>query len=118
MLVWIIVGIFVNTLALYVTDFFIDGIRIDGFLPLVASALVLGLVNTFIRPIAQLISLPLTVITFGIFALIVNTAMIALAANFVPGWHIASFWAAFWGTVVLAICSAIFSSLIKPKQVS
>lgn len=116
MLQWIIVGTFVNALALYVTAFFIPGFEIDGFTTLILSALVVGAVNTFIKPIAQILSLPLTIITFGIFALIVNTAMIALAAGFVPGWHIDDFWSAFWGAIILSITSAILSSIFQRQD--
>jgi putative membrane protein len=116
MIGWIIVGTFINALALYITAALITGFEIDGLMTLLISALVIGAINTFIKPIAQILSLPLTLLTFGIFALIVNTAMIALAAGIVPSWHIDGFWPAFWGAILLSICSAILSSLIKPKQ--
>lgn len=118
MLQWAIIGTFINALALYITSYFISGIQINGLKTLVISALVVGLVNTFIKPIAQIISLPLSLLTFGIFALIVNAAMLQLAAAFVPGWHIDGFWAAFWGAIVLSIVSAIISTFLKPQNQS
>lgn len=115
MVKWVIIGVFVNALALYITDFLLNGISIDGFLTLIFSALILGAVNTFIKPIVQIISLPLTLLTFGIFALIVNAAMLGLASALVPGWSIAGFWSAFWGAVLLSLCSVLISHLIKTQ---
>lgn len=116
MMSWIIIGTFINAIALYVTALIIPGIQIDGFLTLVFSAIIVGLVNTFIKPIAQLISLPISVLTLGIFALIVNAAMLGLAAVLVPGWHIDGFWSAFWGAIILSLTSALLSAFFKPKN--
>ena len=115
MLTSIITGIAINALALYIVDFLISGIRINSLETLFIAALVVGIVNTFIKPVAHLISLPVTILTLGIFALIVNAAMLALAAHFVTGFEITGFWAAFFGTILLSIVSAIISGFVKPQ---
>ncbi len=113
---YIVVGLLVNSLALYVTALLLTGIRIDSFWALIASSLAIGVVNTFIRPFAQLISIPLTVITFGLFALVVNAGMLGLAAWFVPGFHVDGFWAAFWGAILISICSSVIYLLVGPRD--
>lgn len=113
MLSWIIVGIAVNALSLAIVDFVLPGIKIDSLQTLLIAALVVGLINTFIKPVAQLISLPISILTLGIFALLVNAALLALAAKFVPGFEINGFWAAFWGTILLSIVNSLIGNFIK-----
>lgn len=111
----LVVVLLVNSLALYVTDYLISGIYIDSWQALLVSAVVIGFVNTFIRPIAQLVSLPITILTIGVFALLVNVALLALSAFIVPGFHIDNFLSALLGTIVLSLTSAVLNSLSRPK---
>lgn len=113
---YLIASLIINALALYVTDFLFVGIGFDSWQALLVSAIVIGFVNTFIKPIAQLIALPISILTIGIFALLINVAMLGLTAFIVPGFHIDGFWTAFWGAIVLSITSAFLSSISKPKQ--
>lgn len=112
---YLIVSLIINALALYVTAFLFHGIRFDSWQALLVTAIVLGIINTFIRPIVQFLALPLSILTFGIFALVVNAAMFLLASYIVPGFHIDSFWTAFWGAIVLSLTSTFLDSLAKPK---
>jgi putative membrane protein len=97
-----------------VTDFLFVGIRFDSWQALLVSAIVVSIVNSFIRPVIQILALPISILTLGIFALVINAAMLSLAAWLVPGFHIDSFWTAFWGAIVLSIVSTFLSSLTKP----
>ncbi len=112
---YLVISLVVNALALFITQLVVTGINFDSVISLFVSAVVVSIVNTFIRPFAQLISLPITVLTLGIFALVVNAGMLALAAWVVPGFHIDGFWAAFWGSILLSIVSTILSWISKPK---
>jgi len=107
----------INSLALYVTDYLISGIYIESWQALLVSAVVIGLVNTFIKPIAAIITLPITILTIGVFALLVNVAMLALAAFIVPGFHIDNFLSAFLGTIVLSLTSSVLNRVSKPKVI-
>lgn len=111
----LIASLLINALALYLIDFLFVGISFNSWQSLLVSAIVLGIVNSFIRPVIQLLALPISILTLGIFALIVNAAMLALAAWIVPGFHIATFWTAFWGAIVLSITSTFLSSITKPQ---
>ncbi len=113
---YLIASLLVNALALYVTDFLFVGIGFDSWQALSVSAIVLGILNSFIRPVVQILALPISILTFGIFALVVNAVMLLLASLIVPGFHIAGFWSAFWGAIVLSIISTFLSSISKPNQ--
>jgi putative membrane protein len=111
----ILIGLVVNALALLAADFLLGGIKIVDFNVLLLSALVFGLVNAFLKPILALISLPITILTFGIFALIINAALLGLAAWLVPGFDITNFWSAFLGAIVVSLVSTILHALLHPK---
>jgi putative membrane protein len=106
----------VTALAFYIAANLVSGIYFPSLLNLIIAAIIFGLVNAFIRPIALLLSLPLTVITLGLFTLVVNTAMLALTALLMPGMRITGFWAAFWGAVVVWIVSWIANRVIGDRE--
>jgi putative membrane protein len=97
--------LFITAFALWAATELVPGLEVRGLFSLLLAALGFGLVNAFVRPLAVLISLPLTVLTLGLFLLVVNAAMLGLTALLVPGFHVAGFWPAFWGAVVVSITS-------------
>ncbi len=86
---------------------FVSGIKAKNFLAFLIAAAVLGIINTFLRPALWFLTAPLTVVTFGIFALIINALMIMLAAALVPNFEVKGFGSAFWGAVIMAIIGVI-----------
>lgn len=92
----------------------IPGITITGFISALFVVFILSLVNIFIRPLVTLISLPLNVLTLGVFGLIINALLFLLVAKFSPGFQIDGFWSGFWGAVLLSI----FMPLIDRVKVS
>jgi putative membrane protein len=105
----------VAALALWVADELFAGIRFDSGAQLVIAALVLGIVNGLVRPLAFLLTLPLTILTLGLFLLVLNAAMLGLVALLVPGMHVEGFWTAVGGSLVVSLVSWIASSLIGAK---
>ena len=85
----------------------VPGIKTDTFPSFLIAAAVLGLINVFIRPLLWILTAPLSVLTFGLFALVINALMIRLAAAAVPGFKVKSFGSAFLGAVVMAIIGII-----------
>ena len=75
----------------------------------------LGVVNSIVRPIAILLTLPMTIVTLGLFLLVINAGMVALVAWMLPGFHIAGFGPAFWAALIVALTSWIGSGLIGPR---
>jgi len=80
------------------------------------AALLLGLVNAIVRPIVVLLTLPATLLTLGLFLLVVNAAMLGLVAYFLPGFSIDGFWPAFWAAILISIVSWIGVALFKPRK--
>lgn len=92
----------------------VSGLRVAGWGSAFLGAIVLGLVNAFVRPVMVLLTLPLTVLTFGLFLLVVNALMLWLVAALVPGIQVRGFGAAFLGSLVLTLLNLAVASLIGP----
>ena len=95
----------ISALAIMVTAYILPGVSIDGLFVAFVLAVVLGVINTFLRPVLIMLTLPLTIITLGLFVLIINALLIILASYLVPGFIVESFWSAFLFGVVLAVVS-------------
>src|SRR6202035_3523344 len=93
----------VSALAVWITSRVVPGFYVDGAAAALIAAVVIGLVNATLGLFLKVITLPLTILTLGVFWFIINGVMIELASMFVPGFHIRSFAAAFWGGIVLTI---------------
>jgi putative membrane protein len=104
-----------TALAIGVAAQVLPGIQVDGPWPAVVAALFLGLVNATLRPILLLLTLPLTVVTLGLFALVVNGAMLALVASVVKGIHVAGFGSAVLGAIVISVVSSLLNWLLQPR---
>lgn len=89
----------------------VDGIHYDTWVDLVVATLLLGLLNAFVRPILMLLSLPLLLVTLGLFTLVINAGLLWLVGELVKGFHVAGFWAAFKGALVIAVLSLLLNSL-------
>jgi len=83
---------------------------------LVGASLLLGIVNAFIRPILLLLSLPLILVTLGVFILIINALMLKFAALFVPGFEVRGLWPAFWGGLILSLLNMTIRQLLKNRN--
>ena len=97
---------------------FVPGIRIAGWGPAFLGAIVLGLVNAIVRPLMILLTLPLTILTFGLFLLIINALMLWLSAALVPGIQVRGFGSAFLGSLLLTLLNLLVASLVRPGLVS
>jgi putative membrane protein len=102
--------------ALALASRIVGGIHVASLGTLALSALVLGLVNAIVRPILVLLTLPITILTLGLFYLVVNGVAFALAAALVPGFHVASFGSAVFGALAVGIFSWILGSLLAPRS--
>jgi putative membrane protein len=94
----------------------LPGIQVDGLWPTIVAALLLGLVNVTLRPILLLLTLPLTVLTLGLFALVINGALLALVASVVKGVHVAGFGSAIVGAVIISLVATLLTWLLPPRS--
>ncbi|MEN8145750.1 MAG: phage holin family protein [Gemmatimonadota bacterium] len=106
----------VNAVALYVTESIVPGIHVGDFETLLVAALVIGLVNAIVRPVATFISFPLTVLTLGLFYLVLNGAMFALAARLTPGFELENFTAAVLGAIVMSVVGMLLHAVVKKRD--
>ena len=111
----IIVHILIIALGIWAADRLVDGIHIASAGALVFAALALGLINAVIRPLIVLLTLPLTVLTLGLFLLVVNAAMLQLADWFVSGFSVDGFFGAVFGSIVVSVVSWAASVMVGEK---
>jgi putative membrane protein len=106
---------FVNIIALLIVIHIIAGVSIDSLQTVLVTALILGLLNTFIRPFILIMTLPITILTFGIFTFFINGFLFYIAAKFVNGFTVTSFWNAFWAALLFSAVSSLLNFMFTPK---
>jgi putative membrane protein len=102
----------ITALGLWVASELLSGLTFDSTAKLVLAAIVLGIVNALVRPIAFILTLPITVVTLGLFLLVLNAGMVALVAWMVPGMKVAGFWTAVGAALIVSAVSWAASSAI------
>jgi putative membrane protein len=115
------IRLLVNAAALWVATQIVPGVSLSGGpLPLLGVALVFGVVNALIRPVARILTFPLIILTLGIFALVINGLMLWLTSSLSSalglGFHVSGFWAAFWGALVVSLVSTMLSLFIADSK--
>ncbi|HXR18668.1 MAG TPA: phage holin family protein [Steroidobacteraceae bacterium] len=111
----LLVHLVVSALLLWLVSQFVTGIHFSGFGAALLAALVLGVVNFLVRPILILITLPVTILTLGLFLIVVNALMLMLTSALVPGFMVASFVSALVAAVLLGLFNLVASSLMYPR---
>jgi putative membrane protein len=113
MLILLVLHVVVTAALLMVVAWIVPGIRVDGAQPALVGALVLGVANALVRPILILLTLPLTIVTLGLFLFVVNALMLMLAARIVRGFAVDGFGAALAGSVLLSLLHAALLMLVR-----
>jgi|SRR6186997_515948 putative membrane protein len=115
MILFLLFAWMANILSLAVADWIFSGVNIDGFWPLVIGGAVLGIANTIVKPILTILTLPLVLVTLGLFLFVINVLMLALAEWIAPDFSINGFWTYIGATIVVLIVNyilhAVFGSL-------
>ena len=111
----ILVRILINALAIVVAAKVIPGIELDGAMAAVVAGLVLGVVNGFVRPVLLFLTLPLTLLTLGLFLFILNGLCLWLTAALVKGFEIQGFWAAVLGAILVSLVSWILTAFLNDQ---
>ena len=111
----IVVRTLIFMLGLYLASAILPGVRIDGTLDLILAALLLGVVNAIVRPLLFLLTLPLTIITLGLFLFVLNAAMFGLVAALLDNFVVAGFWSAVFGALIVSVTSTMASWYIGPN---
>jgi putative membrane protein len=107
LVVWLI-----NALALLALPYVVPSVQVDSFVTALAAALLLGFVNTLIRPLLVLLTLPATILTLGLFIFVINALLFWFVASFLKGFTVGGFWSAFFGAIVYALISWAASVIV------
>ena len=110
----IILRTLITMLGLYLASVLIPGVSINGTGAFLLGAILLGLANAFIRPVAFLLTLPLTIVTLGLFLFVLNAAMFGLVAGILDGFSVAGFWSAVFGSIIVSLTSGLANWYIGP----
>ena len=105
---WIVSG-----LAIFLSAYLLSGVHVDGFATALVVAVVLGIVNAVLKPILIILTLPINILTLGLFTLVINALLILLTTQFVSGFRVDGFWWAFLFSLVLSVVNSVLHSLIK-----
>ena len=111
-----IVRIIITALAIVIASYILPGVKVDGGLTAVLVAAVLALLNTFVKPLLVILTIPITVLTLGLFLLVINALMILAAAEIVHGFHVSGFWSALLFSIVLTIVVSLLNALVKREE--
>lgn len=107
LLVWIL-----NAVALLIVAYLLPGISVASFGAALIAALVLGLLNTLVKPVLVLLTLPITIVTMGLFLLVLNALVFWFAGSVLKGFHVAGFWWALGGAIIYSLVSGLLSRLL------
>lgn len=102
----------VSALALLIVSYFVSAISVDGLVTALIAAIILGLLNAIVRPILIILTLPVTIVTLGLFIFVINASLFWFAASFIEGFSVTTFWWALIGSVLVSIISTIGNKLI------
>ncbi len=102
----------ITALSLWVASHIFSGLKFDNASSLIVSALLLGFANAVVKPLLIVLTLPLTLVTFGLFVLVINALMILLVARLVKGFKVSSFWTAFFASIFISLLSVAIGALV------
>jgi putative membrane protein len=106
----------ISALALLALPYVISGIELKSFYVALIAAVLLGLVNAVIRPILILLTLPVTILTLGLFILVINALLFWFVGSFVEGFHVSGFWAGFFGAILYSLITWAANALLFEEQ--
>ena len=112
-------GLFIRwlilTAAIYLAARFIDGIEVSGFVPAFLAAAALGVLNALLRPVLIILTLPLNILTLGLFTFVINALLLKMASGVISGFEVHGFWPALFGALIISLVSWLLSSFISDR---
>ncbi len=111
-----IARIFVSALALLVVARYLPGVTVDGLYTALIAALVLGILNVTIKPILVILTLPISILTLGLFMFVINAALFMFTASFIEGFAVSNFWVALLASLIVSVISALGNRFIDASK--
>jgi len=103
------------TFAIIVTSYLLDGIQVSGFFSAVFAAAVLGILNAFFRPIILILTLPINILTMGLFTFVINALLLMMASGIISGFNVLGFWSAVFGALLISVVSWLINGFIGDR---
>ena len=107
-----IISILVNALAVFAAGYILPGVHISDFVTAIVVAIILGVLNTFVKPVLILLTLPINILTFWLFTFVINAVIVLIVAKIVPGFKVDGFWWALAFSLVLSLVSSFLNALV------
>lgn len=101
--------------AIMAASHLLEGIETQGLLPALGAAAMLGVLNVFLRPLLIILTLPVNILSFGFFTLIINALLLKMVSGVIPGFEVHGFWPAFWGALIITLINWLLHSLINDR---
>lgn len=112
----LILRLLLNALAVVILSYALPGVGVDSMMTAIIVAIVLSLLNFLVKPILVILTLPITIVTLGLFLLVINAIIILLTSKLIDGFHVSSFWWAIIFSLLLSFLQAILQSVLKEDQ--
>jgi len=110
-------GIFIRwlilTIAIIIASYLVDGIRVSGLFSAFFTAAILGILNAFFRPILIILTLPLNIMTLGLFTFVINAILLMMASGVISGFEVYGFWSAVFGSLLISLVSWVLTSFVN-----
>lgn len=103
------------TIAIFITAYLIDGIHVSGFFSAFFAAAILGLLNAFFRPILLILTLPINILSLGLFTFIINAMLLMMVSGLIPGFQVYGFWSAVFGSLLISLVSWTLTAFIDRR---
>ena len=103
------------TISIIVTSYLVDGIHVTSFFAAFFAAAVLGILNALFRPILIIITLPINILTLGLFTFVINALLLKMASGVVPGFYVDGFWSAVFGSLIISLVSWVLNSFVNER---
>lgn len=103
------------TAAITIASYLINGIEVSGFLSAFFAAAILGVLNVFFRPILLILTLPINILTLGLFTVVINAVLLKMASGVISGFEVHGFWSAVWGALIISLVNWLLSSFITDR---
>lgn len=110
--------ILVTSLAAFAAAYILPGVHIDQYVTAIILAVVFALLNVILKPILVILTLPITLVTLGLFLLVINAVIILIASHFIGGFHVSGFWSALWFSILLSVFTSLMSRLGGKRPLS
>ncbi len=107
---WLILAV-----AILASSYVLEGIEVKGFLPALGAAALLGILNAFFRPLLILLTLPINILSLGLFTFVINALLLKIVSGLMPGFEVQGFWAALFGSLIITVVSWLLNAFVSDR---